>query len=149
MKISSVRSGTIVAASAIIGLSIGGGLIAFADESPAPDTTKTLMTDGRDANKVTGKPWPKNEYGLTVGQPTPADIEAQNLPDLKPYVTDGGEEGFLLTKDFYFPLAKTPEEAAAQTKALVNDKGEIIVKVYRADGETLIGTKVAGITTSK
>lgn len=150
MEINRKRATGIVAGALICGLAIGGGAAAFAaNDDPGSSTSSALelsklrMPDGRGFMEVTPE-WPKNEFGLTVGQPTEADRRSGNIPDLTPRTTVDGKAGFIHTSDAYGPDPKSPEEAAAQSRENVNAKGEIHYTVYGSDGKTVIGTDFAG-----
>lgn len=122
---------TLVAAAASLGTVIGISFVAFGDESSQEPVPAYLS--------VTDKDFPTNQFGLTVGQPTVGDIDARHLPDLMPTTTSDGRPGFIRTNELYFPEPKTPEEAAAQTRKLENEQGEVWSTVYEADGKTVLG----------
>lgn len=150
MAINRKRTFGIVAGAAICGLAVGGGAVAFAADNDVKEPSASSlglselkMPDGRGFMEVTPE-WPKNEFGLTVGQPTEADRRSGNIPDLTPRTTVDGKAGFIHTSDAYGPDPKSPEEAAAQSRENVNAKGEIHYTVYGPDGKTVIGTDFAG-----
>lgn len=146
MRISKRAGWASVALSAALGLGAGATWVASAEprtsdsgesrtqaagSAPAPSAARTV-----DA-------WTTNQYGLTVGTPSEADRVAQNLPDLTPVHADNGRAGFIRSADYFVPDPKTPDEAAAQTRKLVNDKGQIKLPVYDEDGTTEVGSLIA------
>lgn len=139
------RAAGVVAGALVLGLSIGGSMVAFAgdNDTPPDEQTKAVtMPDGRLASEVSPG-WTTNEFGLTVGLPTPADVAARNLPDLAPSETDDGKPGFILAKVHYYK-PRNPDEAAAQTRERLNEDGDWMVKIYGPDGKTQIGTSNLG-----
>lgn len=148
MKISMSKSAIALSCAAALGLSISGGVVAFAsDQGPAQQTVSERLSEARmpndkPAGAVTDS-WPKNEFGLTYGYATPADVEAGNLPDLRPFQpTPDGPGGFLRNEETYLPAAKTTEEEIARTKAMYNEKGEEVRNLYGPDGKTVLDTFV-------
>lgn len=131
------------AAALISGLALGTG-IAFADKSgggeSAQSTASAVMPDGRDAYSVT-KSWPTNKYGLTYGEPTLADIDADNHADLVPVRDDEGKPGFVYyahkQADLFYP--PKPEHLGGKTGRRLDDRGEIVIDVFAADGKTVTG----------
>lgn len=138
-------------AAAIIGVTFVGALgvssaVVASDshddsQRPIPRNTDTVlrMPNGRLYDSITPS-WPKNEYGLTYGQPTGADAWAYNIPDLLPETADNGKEGFVHTDEVIFPIPKSGEEAAAQTRSRLNEDGDDVQTVYGPDGKTVLGT---------
>lgn len=158
MKISISRSAVVISCSAILGLGVGGGVVAMAegnsDSSPESATGKNYdelsgptNTDGEqvpfDQNRLTKTPWETNSFGLTVGEPTRADVEAGNLPDLMSTITADGEPGYYLSEEVY----PYPDDLAKQTAELANDSGEEIQKIYGPDGKTVLGERVVSVAT--
>lgn len=162
MNVSRTRTSFVISGAALLGLSVGGGVVAFASEAPHAKPTitsaskavssaptlgleKAKMPDGRAALEITPA-WSVNEFGLTVGSPTVADIRAGNLPDLVPSLTDDGRNGFLIARDNYFPLAKNPAEASTFAKRQQDQivDGERVEQVFGPDGRTFLGTRSAG-----
>jgi len=134
MKIPKRRAGAAIACAAVLGLCISGGAVALASESRPPAT---------DGSNVPLSKYGENQFGLTVGTPTEADRNAGNLPDLVPATTDAGKPGFIRASDYYFPDPRSPEEAVAQTKKLLNERNELILQIVAADGTTPVGSQLA------
>ncbi|WP_209717379.1 hypothetical protein [Marmoricola sp. OAE513] len=67
-------------------------------------------------------------------------------PTLIAATADNGKRGYIYRSDLEGPAepAASPEEAARRTRDLLDDKGQLIVPVYAADGKTRIGTFLAG-----
>lgn len=153
MKVSRNRSAVLVACAAVIGLSVGGSVVAFGDESiqvlnssgsevQPPIAMNGEPAIGKSDNAITTAPWPENEFGLTFGEPTRADVLARNLPVLMSTFTDDGKAGFLLSEEAY-PVAKNGE--FARSNPSLNAKGEDIRTIYGPDGKTVLGTKVVAV----
>lgn len=95
--------------------------------------------------------YPINEYGLTYGSGDQA-ISVETEPDLIAAIGVDGNEGYVYSKDLNGEMAKTPEEAAAQTRALqeaaqnaVGKDGTSTITVreiplYEVEGKTIIGS---------
>lgn len=77
---------------------------------------------------VTSTPWPRNDFGLTVGEPTQADVIARNLPDLISTITSSGAMGYYRSTELYVYGANGE---------LRNQPAS--VKVYGPDGRTIVG----------
>lgn len=131
MNVSRRSAAIVLVASLSAGIIAGVAGLAIAQDQPPAEPYMQLTREG----------FPTNEFGLSVGKPTVADIDAQNLPDL---VEVEGERGYLKSAEVYFPDPKSPEEAVEQTNRLVNDKGEIVTKLYAADGKTVVGQFIFG-----
>lgn len=159
MKVSRTRSAIIVSCATVLGLGIGGGVVAFAGEGdvrPAASDIKLQGPVGVDGkadlshgmNDITPGTWPENEFGLTVGEPTRADVLARNLPSLMPILMDDGKTGYLLSEEAY-PETKTLAEEVQRTESLLNEKGQDIRTVYGPNGKTVLGTKLVATVTFK
>lgn len=83
-------------------------------------------------NALTATPWARNEYGLTVGEPTTADALLKNLPDLMPTFLEGKPQvtGYYRSDEFY---VYTPDGELENTLDVHN--------VYGPDGQTLLGKR--------
>lgn len=82
---------------------------------------------------ITEEPWATNEFGLTVGEPTRGDVEAQNLPDLIPtFVLEGQEPiiGYFRSDELYIfgPDGELQNRSDEST-------------VYGPDGRAVLGTR--------
>lgn len=135
------KSGRKIAAGGLALLVLAGGGAAAAKVGPFEPKATTDYSNlegpvgmngqpagSPDENSVTRTPWPKNEFGLTVGEPTRADVIARNLPDLMPVVTARGEPGFLRSAEVYFYTNEGEVESRSAR-----------VEIYRPDGKTSIG----------
>jgi|GEM_PF-5742377 len=127
-----VVGAALAAASSVVGIAVGSGWIAAADDSAAPAPVSTSAA----------KDYTKNAYGLIVGSPTDADLTARNLPDLVPATFRDGTSGYLRADEIYLPDPKTPGEAVKQMETLFNDQNQMVVNVYGPDGKTKLGRQV-------
>lgn len=98
----------------VVTLAVTGGGVAVANVGPFSDVgaenhtnvKEPVGVDGNPAagpgeNAVTTTPWPKNEFGLTYGEPTRADVLAHNLPDLMPVTNQDGVSGYWRSVEVY------------------------------------------------
>ncbi|RYJ06838.1 MAG: hypothetical protein EON52_04310 [Actinomycetales bacterium] len=146
MRISKRAAWASVTVSAALGLGAGATWVASAEPPTAHSgTSRTRAAEPGPAPTAgrTVDAWTTNKYGLTVGTPSEADRVAEKIPDLTPVHADNGRAGYIRSADYFVPDPKTPGEAAAQTRNLLNDKGQIELTVYDEDGKTAVGSLIA------
>lgn len=80
--------------------------------------------------------FPKNKYGQTYGSDSDA-TSYETRPDLISAFGVNGTLGYVLKKDLYGELPKTPEEALAIQKN--RPAGGRDIPLYDVDGKTIIG----------
>ncbi|MFI5430217.1 hypothetical protein [Aeromicrobium sp. UC242_57] len=128
-------------AAGVAALAVAGGGAAVANVGPFAPTDSGNYSNvqgpagmdgkpaaGRGENAITTTPWPKNDFGLTFGEPTRADVLAHNLPDLIPVITENGDYGFWRSEDAY------TYTGAGNVETLPEH-----LNVYGPDGKTLLG----------
>lgn len=140
-----------VVAGALAGLVIAGGGAAVANVGPFKNASTPsseflgecehlkgpVDMDGRpstvDLCAVTDTPWRTNEFGLTVGSPTRADVAMRSLPDLMPVAFRDGPSGFWRSEEVYL------FSEAGEVKSPPRDP-----TLYEADGVTLVRAEGGG-----
>lgn len=130
MKQSKIAA-TAVAAGAIVALFVGvlGGQ-ALAAVLPAGS-----VPDARALESL--PPVATNENGQTYGSIVQAK-SADDIPDLIRVIGDNGREGYVYESEYNTPPPASPEEALRLS-------GQVIVlRVYLADGETVVDTFTIG-----
>ena len=120
--------GLLGAGAIIAGGAVGGAALAG---SPPDDVSYDQYL------KAANPDYEKNARGLTYGSVAEANVPEEE-PDLILVVADDGEKGYIYGDDLNPPDFKSPEEAAAWTKA--RSASPVILDVFKSDGVTKIGT---------